>query len=75
MVALTTKQLEKKINFCLENKFIMITYHTETLASNKLGGIINLLEALDKLHGYSQIFSGGNADTYSRKIPQQIKNW
>lgn len=70
---LTNNQLEKKINFCLENKFIMITYHPETLASDKLCGIKNLLDALDKLQGYSQIFSGGNADTYSRKITDQIR--
>ncbi|MDD5005757.1 MAG: UDP-N-acetylglucosamine 2-epimerase [Candidatus Omnitrophica bacterium] len=69
---LSKHQLEKELNFLLDNPIAVVTYHPETLGNAEpLGQIRNLLEALDIL-GLRTVFTFPGADIGSSIIYKQI---
>ena len=73
---LTQEEFEKSIDFKLNQKNILITFHPVTLEHNTAESqFLNLLEALDKLENTSFIFTKPNADTNGRIIIKLIDEY
>jgi len=74
---LNKQEFEKSINFSLQQKNILITYHPETLSTyNKiLEDIDSLLFVLDSLDKTTLIFTASNADKCGRMINTKIKQY
>ena len=69
---LSKEEFEKSINFKLNKKNILVTYHPETLDSKNIKNFMEILSALDKLQDTSIIFTKANADSGGRKINKLI---
>jgi GDP/UDP-N,N'-diacetylbacillosamine 2-epimerase (hydrolysing) len=71
---LSKDEFEKSINFKLNKKSLLITYHPTTL--DNIESIIddfeNILESLDKLKDTTLIFTKANSDEGGRKINSMI---
>jgi GDP/UDP-N,N'-diacetylbacillosamine 2-epimerase (hydrolysing) len=73
---LSRKQLEKKINFALGKKCILVTFHPVTLENKTAKNQFkNLLDALKKFRKFRIIFTKTNADTDGRIINQMIDDF
>ena len=74
---LSRDELEKSINFELNIKNLLITYHPATLESSKdiEEGLRNLLEILDGLEDSNLIFTKANADSNGRNINKIIQEY
>lgn len=73
---LSREELEKYINFELNKKYAMVTFHPVTL-ENKTSQeqFINILNALDKFEDLKVIFTKANADTDGKIINQMIDSY
>jgi len=73
---LDRNDFEKSINFNLNKKNILITFHPVTLENNTAEvQFTNLLEALDQLDNTNFIFTKPNADTNGRIIIKLIDEY
>lgn len=72
---LTKKELEKSIDFSLQEKNILITLHPETLSAQsakiQIQSVLNSLKNT-KCKNYGLLFTGTNADTDGNIIRQEI---
>ncbi|KEA45837.1 UDP-N-acetylglucosamine 2-epimerase [Campylobacter mucosalis] len=69
-------EFEKSINFKLNKKNILATYHPNTLENNTSSTQFNeILQALDELKETNIIFTKSNSDTYGRIINQMIDEY
>lgn len=69
-------EFEKSINFKLNKKNILVTYHPNTLENNTSSTQFNeILQALDELKETNIIFTKSNSDTYGRIINQMIDEY
>ena len=70
---MTKEEFEKSINFKLNKKNILVTYHPETLNVDKIkNDFKEILSALSKLTETNIIFTKSNADEGGRIINQMI---
>ena len=69
---LSKEQFEKSINFKLNQKNILVTFHPETLSNNNEKKFKEILKALDKLKNTNIIFTKANADSGGRIINKMI---
>ena len=69
---LSKEEFEKSINFKLNKKNILVTFHPETLNSNSEKDFEEILKALDKLKDTNIIFTKANADSGGRIINKMI---
>jgi len=73
---MSREEFENSINFKLDPKNLMITFHPVTLEHATAGEQFqNLLNALDELHDTRFIFTKPNADTEGRIITQMIDDY
>lgn len=72
-IRLPINELEQLLGFKL-GKFILITFHSETL-NDKKNQVAHLLNALSECSGFQFVFSGSNADTHSSEIIKDIMNF
>lgn len=73
---LSKSQLEKGINFSLEGKVLIVTYHPVTLENmSSKEQFENLLEVLSLYKDFRIIFTKANADTNGRVINQLIDKY
>jgi GDP/UDP-N,N'-diacetylbacillosamine 2-epimerase (hydrolysing) len=73
---LTKEDFEKSINFKLNKKNILVTFHPVTLeASTAKEQFKNLLDALDTLDDTNIIFTKANSDTDGRVINSMIDDY
>ncbi|MCB4378471.1 UDP-N-acetylglucosamine 2-epimerase [Synechococcus sp. MU1650] len=73
---LDRNELEKQLDFRLSKKNLLITFHPVTLEKNTSSQQMNeLLQALAKVEGTGLIFTMPNADTDSRTLVNQIKEF
>lgn len=73
---LTKSDLEKSIEFDLNSKYALVTFHPVTLESNtSQEQFKNLLVALDQFKSLKIIFTKANADTDGRIINQLIDQY
>ena len=73
---LSKKEFEKSINFKLNNKSVLVTFHPVTLENNSAKiQFIELLNALDKLKDTNIIFTKANSDTDGRVINKMIDEY
>lgn len=73
---LSEKELEKAINFKLNKKNILVTFHPVTLEKNTAQKQFSaLLEAIDELENTNIIFTKPNADTEGRIIIEMIDKY
>lgn len=73
---LNKKEFEKSINFKLNKKNILVTYHPVTLENNTAEEQFQeLLFAIDELEDTSIIFTKANSDTNGRIINQMIDEY
>jgi len=69
---LSKEEFEKSINFKLNKKNILVTFHPETLNNNSENDFKEILKALDKLKDTNIIFTKANADSGGRIINKMI---
>jgi len=70
---LSKKDFEKSINFKLNKKNILVTYHPETLNNeDNIKNFQEILNALSKLKDTNIIFTKSNADNGGREINKMI---
>ena len=69
---LSKKEFEKSINFKLEKKNILVTFHPTTLETNNVIDFKELLIVLEKLKDTNIIFTKANSDVGGRKINLMI---
>lgn len=69
---LTKEEFEKAINFKLNKKNILVTFHPETLSNNNEKSFKEVLKALEKLKDTNIIFTKANADSGGRAINKMI---
>jgi GDP/UDP-N,N'-diacetylbacillosamine 2-epimerase (hydrolysing) len=73
---LSKSQIEKKLNFKLKNKNILITYHPVTLEKNSSKDHINeIFKALNEFPEIGIIFTFPNADQDSKVLFSEIKKY
>ena len=74
---LTKKELEKELDICLGEKYLLIVFHPVTLENNTSeNNFKELLKAIDKYdNNISKIFIKGNSDTEGRIINQMIDDY
>lgn len=73
---LTREQLEKAIEFKLDTRFAVVTYHPVTLENNTAKEqFLDLLHALDKIEDLKIIFTKANSDTDGRIINELIDRY
>ena len=73
---LTKKEFEQSINFQLNKKNIIVTFHPVTLeTSTAKEQFQNLLDVLDELNGTNIIFTKANSDTDGRVINMMIDKY
>ncbi|MGB5793682.1 UDP-N-acetylglucosamine 2-epimerase, partial [Poseidonibacter sp.] len=73
---LSKKEFEESINFKLNKKNIIVTFHPVTLEnSTSREQFQNLLDALDELEDTNIIFTKANSDTDGRIINQMIDEY
>ena len=66
-------ELEKKLNFKLNSKFALVTYHAETLKNFPSKKIFtNILKALNNFKDFKIIFTSPNIDKDSKEIKNLI---
>lgn len=69
-------ELERVLNYQLERKTILLTFHPVTLEDNTSEkNFREILKALDQLKDYNIIFTKPNADTGGRIIAKLIDNY
>ena len=70
---LSLRRLEKKLNFKLGKKNILVTFHSSTLEKNLSRKNFNeILKSIQKIKDYKIIFTKTNADTDGRIINRMI---
>lgn len=70
---LSLRKLEKKLNFKLGKKNILVTFHSSTLEKNLSRKNFNeILKSIKKIKDYKIIFTKTNADTDGRIINRMI---
>jgi GDP/UDP-N,N'-diacetylbacillosamine 2-epimerase (hydrolysing) len=70
---LTKEKLTEQLCFCVQNHYILITYHPTTLEnSTSESQFNNLLDALSEFQDFFLVFTKANADTGGRAINQMI---
>jgi GDP/UDP-N,N'-diacetylbacillosamine 2-epimerase (hydrolysing) len=73
---LNKEEFEKSINFKLNQKNILVTFHSVTLESDTTRGQFqSLLDAIDELEDTHTIFTKANSDTDGRIINQMIDKY
>lgn len=73
---LSREKLEKELNFKLNTRNLLVTFHPVTLEYNTAGRQFNnLLNSLDKLKNTNIIFTKSNADTGGRVINEMIDKY
>lgn len=73
MPLLSKEELECSLNFKVDKKTLLVTYHPVTLSeSNMIEDITSLIEAIDELEDYKVIFTMPNSDTGGRVISDTI---
>lgn len=73
---LNKRELSKSIDFEINGKFIMVTYHPVTLLPDSgYSGLTNLLAVLDKYTQYQLIFSYPNADSNNSDLRKLIEEY
>ena len=73
---LTQKKLEKNLNWKIDKKTFLVTYHPVTLDNNSSEKQFSeLLKALDVFDDYKLIFTKPNSDTFGRVIASMIDNY
>jgi GDP/UDP-N,N'-diacetylbacillosamine 2-epimerase (hydrolysing) len=76
MLLLSKKEFEKSIDFRLNQKNILVTFHPVTLeTSTAKGQFEELLGAIDELEHTNIIFTKANSDTDGRIINQMIDEY
>lgn len=73
---LTKEEFEKSINFKLNKKNVLVTFHPVTLENSTAKEQFNeLLDSLDKLQDTNMIFTKANSDTDGRIINSMIDEY
>lgn len=73
---LSLTELSKSLNFKLQKPFLIFTYHSETLISNRsLIGCANALKALDYFQDLQVLITYPNQDDGGRKIINLLKDY
>ena len=73
---LSKKDLEKKINFSISKRTILVTFHPLTLEHNTSGKYFSeLIKAIDEIENLRVIFTYTNADTEGRVINDMINQY
>jgi GDP/UDP-N,N'-diacetylbacillosamine 2-epimerase (hydrolysing) len=73
---LSKEEFEKSINFKLNKKNILVTFHPVTLENNTAGEQVReLLNAIDELKDTNIIFTKANSDTDGRIINKMIDEY
>jgi GDP/UDP-N,N'-diacetylbacillosamine 2-epimerase (hydrolysing) len=73
---LNKEEFEKSINFKLNKKNILVTFHPVTLEKNSAGKQFKeLLDAIDELENTNIIFTKANSDTEGRIINKMIDEY
>lgn len=74
---LSKKEFEESINFTLDNKSLLITYHPETLVNKEENKLVfeNLLMVVDKLQNTTLIFTKANNDEGGEVINHLCKEF
>ena len=73
---LKKKYIEKKINFKLDRKFAVVTFHSETLSTLRPEKIFtNLLKSLEKFRDLKVIFTCPNIDEKNKELINQINRF
>ncbi len=76
MKLLDKDELERKINFNIGNRYLLITYHPVTLdCLSAEKQFLNLLRALDRIQNIKLIFTKANADPGGRNINKLINQY
>lgn len=71
---LSLQDLEKQINFSLDKKFFLVTYHPETLTGKSpVEALKTLFAVFDEFPEYKLIFTQANSDAGGRIINEQIE--
>lgn len=71
---LSLQDLEKQINFSLDKKFFLVTYHPETLTGKSpVEDLKTLFAVFDEFPEYKLIFTQANSDAGGRIINEQIE--
>ena len=71
---LSLQDLEKQINFSLDRKFFLVTYHPETLTGKSpVEALKTLFAVFDEFPEYKLIFTQANSDAGGRIINEQIE--
>lgn len=70
---LSKEELEESINFKLDNRYVLVTFHPVTLENNTSEKQFkNLLDVLDSIKNLNVIFTKSNSDTDGRIINKMI---
>jgi GDP/UDP-N,N'-diacetylbacillosamine 2-epimerase (hydrolysing) len=75
---LSRNKLEKKLNFDLQKKYILITLHPQTMDLNgdsQLSQVKNLVDALASFEDMNLVFTKANADTGGRIINRAFEQY
>ncbi len=73
MKLLSKEELEESINFKLDSRYVLVTFHPVTLENNTSEKQFkNLLDALDSMKNLNVIFTKSNSDTDGRIINKMI---
>lgn len=75
MELMSKDKLEENLNFILDNKTILVTFHPLSFVENVEEQFNELLRALDKLGDLRVIFTKANPDTGGRVINKMIDNF
>jgi len=76
MNLLSKEELESQINFKLDKKNVLVTFHPVTLENNtSREQFENLLDALNDIEGIKIIFTKTNSDIYGRIINDMIDEY
>lgn len=76
MKLLTKKEFEASINFTLNKRNLLVTFHPVTLENETaLGQFNNLLDSLDRLENTHVIFTKANSDVDGRVINEMIDKY
>ena len=73
---LSKRELEDALEFKLDKKTILVTYHSETLSKNRTSekDFLEIKKVMDELKDYKFIITMPNADNDSRAIVELIKD-
>lgn len=73
---LTKQTLEKNINYSLNGKIILLTYHPVSWGSTMGKLVLNkLFSALEKINNVTIIWTGANADASGNQLNKTIQQW